>query len=70
MARPTVKDTDFMGKEAYLAQRAVTHLPYEALRDGSWSDGELAAAELRRLGLDRPARPGRLPLAPRERVRS
>jgi len=55
--------------EAYLAQRAVTHLPYETLRDGSWSDSELAAAELRRLGLDRPARPARL-LRPRERVRS
>jgi hypothetical protein len=55
--------------EAYLAQRALTHLPYEALRDGSWSDSELAAAELRRLGLDRPVRPARLPL-PRERVRS
>src|SRR3954470_4991182 len=55
--------------EAYLAQRALTHLPYEALRDGSWSDGELAAAELRRLGLDRLARPARLP-RPRERVQS
>ena len=55
--------------EAYLAQRAVTYLPYEALRDGSWSDGELAAAELRRLGLDRPPRLARL-LRARERVRS
>jgi hypothetical protein len=56
--------------EVYLAQRALTHLPYEDLREGSWSDGELAAAELRRLGLDGPARPARLPPAPRERVRS
>lgn len=55
--------------EAYLAHRALTHLPYEALRDGSWSDGELAAAELRRLGLDEPARPARLS-RPHERVRS
>jgi len=42
--------------EAFLAHRALSHLPFEALRNGSWSDGELAAAELRRLGLDRPAR--------------
>jgi hypothetical protein len=41
--------------EAYLAQRALAHLPFEELR-GSPSDADLAAAELRRLGLDRPAR--------------
>jgi len=43
--------------EAYLAQRALTHLPFEKLRAlGYDSTEELAAAELRRLGLDRPAR--------------
>lgn len=41
--------------EAFLAQRAVGHLPFEELRRNP-SDAELAAAELRRLGLDRPAR--------------
>jgi hypothetical protein len=41
--------------EAFLAQRAVGHLPFEELRKNP-SDAELAAAELRRLGLDRPAR--------------
>ena len=41
--------------EAFLAQRAVGHLPFEELRKNP-SDSELAAAELRRLGLDRPAR--------------
>jgi hypothetical protein len=41
--------------EAYLAQRALAHLSVEELR-GSPSDADLAAAELRRLGLDRPAR--------------
>lgn len=50
------------GLEAFLAQRAVAHLPFEELRElgydgteGSPSNAELAAAELRRLGLDRPA---------------
>ena len=49
--------------EAYLAHRALAHLPFEDLRElgydgteGSPSNAELAAAELRRLGLDRPAR--------------
>jgi hypothetical protein len=51
------------GLEAYLAQRALAHLPFEQLRglghdgtEGSPPSSELAAAELRRLGLDRPAR--------------
>jgi hypothetical protein len=49
--------------EAYLAQRARAHLPFAGLRElgydgteGSPSNADLAAAELRRLGLDRPAR--------------
>jgi hypothetical protein len=48
------------GLEAFLAQRATAHLPFADLRqlgyDGtpeSASNAELAAAELRRLGLDR-----------------
>jgi hypothetical protein len=41
--------------ESFLAQRAIGHLPFEELRKNP-SDAELAAAELRRLGLDRPAR--------------
>jgi hypothetical protein len=66
------------GLEAFLAQRAVAHLPFEELRDlgfdgtpGSPPNAELAAAELRRLGLDRPARRAftlrraREPVAPR-----
>jgi hypothetical protein len=51
------------GLEAFLAQRALTHLPFEELRElgygaeeGLPPNAELAAAELRRLGLDRPAR--------------
>jgi hypothetical protein len=51
------------GLEAFLAQRALVQLPFEELRDlghdgteGSPPTSELAAAELRRLGLDRPAR--------------
>jgi hypothetical protein len=49
--------------EAYLAQRARAHLRFEELRElgydgteGSPSNAELAVAELRRIGLDRPAR--------------
>jgi len=49
--------------EAYLARRALAHLRFEELWDlgydgteGSPANSELAAAELRRLGLDRPAR--------------
>jgi hypothetical protein len=51
------------GLEAFLAQRALAHLPFEELRDlgydgteGSPPSSELAAAELRRLGLEHPAR--------------
>lgn len=51
------------GLEAFLAQRAIAHLPYEELRElgydgtpGSPSNAELALAELRRVGLDHPAR--------------
>jgi hypothetical protein len=51
------------GLESFLAQRALAHLPYEELRElgydgtpGSPPAVELAAAELRRLGLDYPAR--------------
>jgi hypothetical protein len=51
------------GLEAFLAHRALAHLSFEELRDlgydgspSSPSDAELAAAELRRLGLDHPAR--------------
>jgi hypothetical protein len=49
--------------EAFLAQRALAHLPFEELRElgydgteGSPPNAELAAAELRRLGLGHPAR--------------
>jgi hypothetical protein len=42
------------GLETYLAQRALAHLPFEELR--ALDQDELAAAELRRLGLDRPER--------------
>jgi hypothetical protein len=49
--------------ESYLAHRAVAHLRFDELRElgydgtaGSPSNAELAAAELQRLGLDRPAR--------------
>ena len=51
------------GLEAFLAQRALAHLSFEELRDlgydgtpGSPPNAELAAAELRRLGLGSPAR--------------
>jgi hypothetical protein len=66
------------GLEAFLAQRAIAHLPFEELRDlgfdgtpGTPQNCGLAAAELRRLGLDRPARRAftlrraRDPVAPR-----
>lgn len=49
--------------ETYLAHRALVHLRFDELRElgydgteGSPARAELAAAELRRLGLDRPAR--------------
>jgi hypothetical protein len=51
------------GLEAFLAHRALGHMPFEQLRalgydgmPGSPANADLAAAELRRLGLDRPAR--------------
>jgi hypothetical protein len=62
------------GLEAFLARRALAHMRFDELRrlgfdgtEGSAGDAELAAAELRRLGLDRPARRGvalRRPHAP------
>jgi hypothetical protein len=42
--------------EAYLAQRALSHLPFHEVRELGPGDAELAAAELRRLGLDRTPR--------------
>jgi hypothetical protein len=49
--------------ETYLAHRALAHVRFDELRElgydgteGSLPKAELAAAELRRLGLDRPAR--------------
>jgi len=63
------------GLEAFLAQRALAHLPFEELRelgyDGtpdSPSNAELAAAELRRLGLDCPERRTGARRRPREPV--
>jgi hypothetical protein len=51
------------GLQEFLARRAIAHLPFHELRelgyDGSQdseANGELAAAELRRLGLDRTTR--------------
>jgi hypothetical protein len=51
------------GLEAFLAQRALAYVSFVELRElgydgaeGSPANSELAAAELRRLGLDRPAR--------------
>jgi hypothetical protein len=51
-----------LGLEAFLAQRALAHLTFEELRGlgydgtpGTPANAELAAAELRRLGLERPA---------------
>lgn len=51
------------GLDAFLARRALTHMRFDELRElgydgteGSAPNSELAAAELRRLGLDRPAR--------------
>ena len=51
------------GLQEFLAERAISHLPFHELRelgyDGSQdseANGALAAGELRRLGLDRPAR--------------
>jgi hypothetical protein len=64
------------GLEAFLAHRALAHLPFHELRElgydgteGSAPDADLAAAELRRLGLDRPARRVVALRRPRETVR-
>jgi hypothetical protein len=64
------------GLEAFLAQRALAHLPFHELRElgydgveGSAPAADLAAAELRRLGLDRPARRLVALRRPREPVR-
>lgn len=61
--------------EAFLAHRALAHLRFDELlklgyadADGSPPDAELAAAELRRLGLDRPARRIALLRRPQEPV--
>jgi hypothetical protein len=63
------------GLEAFLAHRALAHLPFHELRDlgydgteASASDADLAAAELRRLGLGRPARRVLAQRRPREPV--
>lgn len=63
------------GLEAFLARRAVAHLPFHELRqlgydgtESSASTAELAAAELRRLGLDRRTK-RRVLLASRQRDR-
>jgi hypothetical protein len=52
-----------VGLEAFLARRAMIHMRFDELRalgydgtEGSVPNSELAAAELRHLGLDRPAR--------------
>jgi hypothetical protein len=65
------------GLETFLAQRAIAHLPFHELRrlgyDGtpeSASHGELAAAELRRLGLGRTTKRRFLLRRARERVPS
>jgi hypothetical protein len=64
------------GLEAFLAHRALAHLPFHELRElgydgteGSALHSELAAAELRRLGLDRPARRVVAVRRPQETVR-
>ena len=61
--------------EAFLARRALAHLRFDELRElgyrdtgGSVSSAELAAAELRRLGLGRPARRVAARRRPRESV--
>lgn len=61
--------------EAFLARRALAHLRFDELRElgygdneGSVPTAELAAAELRRLGLDHPARRVAALRRPREPV--
>jgi hypothetical protein len=64
------------GLEAFLARRALAHLPFHELRelgydgtDGSAPDSDLAAAELRRLGLHGAARRTATLRRPRQPVR-
>jgi hypothetical protein len=64
------------GLEAFLARRALAHMRFDELRalgydgtEGSAPNSGLAAAELRRLGLDRPARRVVALRRPREPVR-
>jgi hypothetical protein len=64
------------GLEAFLARRALAHMRFDELRalgydgtEGSAPNSRLAAAELRRLGLDRPARRVVALRRPREPVR-
>lgn len=61
--------------EAFLARRALAHLRFDELRELGYGDNEgsvptagLAAAELRRLGLDHPARRVAVLRRPREPV--
>lgn len=63
------------GLETFLATRAVAHLPFHQLRELGWdgtgssaATGDLAAAELRRMGIDRTTR-RRLLRSRRERIR-
>jgi hypothetical protein len=63
------------GLEEFLARRALAHMRFDELRglgydgtEGSAPSADLAAAELRRLGLDRPARRGVALRRPREPV--
>jgi hypothetical protein len=64
------------GLEAFLARRALAHLPFEELRElgydgteGSPDNAELAAAELRRLGIGEPPHRAAAPRRAREPVR-
>lgn len=64
------------GLDAFLARRAMIHMRFDELRalgydgtEGSVPNSELAAAELRRLGLDRPARRAVALRRPQEPVR-
>jgi len=65
-----------VGLETFLARRALAHMRFDELRElgydgsgGSAPNSELAAAELRRLGLDRPARRVAALGSPREPAR-
>lgn len=64
-----------IGLETFLARRALAHMRFDELRklgydgrEGSAPSAELAAAELRRLGLERPARRIAALQGPREPV--